>query len=370
MKNKKFFLNKWSKIVFIAIFISNISVSLGSAAKDSEEPQMKTVRIPCIDGIYSMATFATEESQKEALQRGKEDSRNPFVNDVYQILHLVDDTNWTTATVTKISPNVYLCCKHTAIQLGDAITNFREKGKTSSFQLALKSGEKILSGLADCKIIPHKDVDLALLKLTFRDPDIIQEFLPIALQIECGFKGNGFVVSWLEELPATSSTLFKAQRVLSIHDFTKKETKGSFELESSLPGLLMEDDKAKELSKVLLRVYQGDQQALATVKTIAKEASFSFAGIGEVKPHRLMSILTQGASWAPLVVKQRGEFKIMGILTRGAAMPKFMHEAKGQDLIAIFEKTKEILWLNSFLDLTNHADWIAANIVKLQNLKD
>lgn len=344
MNAKNFFLDKWSKTAFIAFLISNLSVSLGSSEGPSGEPKAKTVRIACVDGIYSMATFATEEATGEAIQRGKEDSRNPFVTDVYQILHLVNDENWTTATVTKISPNIYLCCKHTAIQLSDAVTHFREKEKMNRFQLALKSGEKILRGLTDCKILPHAHADLALVKLTFTEPEVTQNFLPIALPVENGFEGNGFVVSWLEELPATDSTLYKDQRILSVHPFVKKVNKESFELESSLPGLLMDDDRARELSKALPGVYQGDQKAVATVKAIAREAFFSFTATSSVKSHRLMSILTQGASGAPLIVKQGGQFKIIGILTRSAAMPKFMHEAKGQELITIAEKTKEMRW--------------------------
>lgn len=171
------------------------------------------------------ATFATETDAIEAIARGRgDDARTPFVNNVFELVCQIREElreEGFTATVTRIGPDIYLCCKHTALAL-------QEMTKTLSPNtiIAIQSlnGNR-LTGATGCLIIPNAAADLAIMKLTFSHGTLPPcEFLDIAQPLDAQeTTGNGFVVSTGNISVAGTKQTFSPhhKRVLSIHPFKK-----------------------------------------------------------------------------------------------------------------------------------------------------
>ncbi|MEI7494431.1 MAG: hypothetical protein WCJ92_07555 [Alphaproteobacteria bacterium] len=315
-------------------------------------------------------TFATKADADEALARGQVDwSKNPFVPNVCQLIHSKTEETITSATITQIAPNIYLCCKHTAEVLTAANTYFEPK-RYRGFEVHLRSGTDILCQLKNLEILPHKDVDLALIKLEFASGTVpTSSFLPLATSISEGEQGNGFVVS-CGEMAVASGSFEGIGRTLSIHKFQKKENT----LKSSLNGQLPEEKQAAMMeAAATLALSQSTSnprsmgEALMSIKQISRTAIFEFPIPSEEdKSVRLMSILADGASGSPLIVKQGGTFKLLGMLSKGGFMPEALAGARE---IAVINKANlvSIKYDAVFLDLTTQSEWIERSIAILSS---
>ncbi len=314
-------------------------------------------------------TFATKTDADEALARGQVDwSKNPFVPNVCQLTHSKTEETMTSATITQIASNIYLCCKHTANVLLAANDYFKPK-EYIGFEVHLRSGTDILCQLKNLEILPHKDVDLALIKLEFDTGAIPTTcFLPLATSISEGEQGNGFVVSCGEM--AASGSFEGIGRTVSIHKFQKKKNT----LKSSLNGQLPEKKQAAMMeAAATLALAQSTNdlhsmsEVLMSIKQISRTAIFEFPIPSEEdKSVRLMSILADGTSGSPLIVKQGGTFKLLGMLSKGGFMPEAL---AGVGEIAVISKANlvNIKYEAVFLDLTTQSEWIERSIARLSS---
>lgn len=316
-------------------------------------------------------TFATEADKAEAINRGQVDyNKNPFVPNICQLIHSKTEGEFTSATITQIAPNIYLCCKHTAEILLDANNYFQPKGY-EGFEFSLQSGGITLCVIKKLEILHHnsKNIDLALIKLEFDEGAIPAcNFLPIATAINDGELGNGFVVS-CGEIAVANQEEKEIARALSIHKFQKRGEN----LVSSLSGNLSDERHQKMIQYVSLLVMAQQEgnlssraQALSAIKETARTATFNFPTPDlDNTSVRLMSSLADGASGSPLVIKQGGIFKLLGMLIKGGFMPQAL---AGGRKIAIINKENlaNIVHEAVFLDLTAHKSWIDQSIARLR----
>lgn len=309
------------------------------------------------------ATFATETNAREAIARGKgDDARTPFVNNVFELVCEIREelrAEGFTATVTRIGPDIYLCCKHTALALQEMTATI-----SPNTIIAIQSlNGNCLTGATGCLIIPHPTADLAIMKLTFANGTLPAcELLTLAQPLDAQeTTGNGFVVSTGNVSVAGTKQLFLPdhKRVLSIHPFKKS---ASGELFSEFNGQIAANQVASALSATLSNNIQ-------TLKDIYATAELEFPETSAKASLRLFSTLRDSASGSPLVIKREGEpYKLLGILTRGGFIPKAVANAReySQQFTAITASDyRSITYRMDFVDLSTRQKWIAEAIATL-----
>lgn len=346
-------------VILCLIFLSFIHLN-ASGIEERSEPRGPITGRVSITGI----TFATEQDANEAVRRGRSDTRNPFVDNTCLLFHSTEEGS-STATITQIAPDIFLCCKHTAITLSNATTHFTTQGKMDKFTLAVRSGDAILRGAQECNIAPHPDADLALMQLKFAEGKIPEcDFLPFAKSIGDGTSANGFVVSCGEVSFVGKESPLEIKRVLSIHPFQKRGK----ELISSLPGCVVTEQEAAMMTAFSLFVTNpACVEYKRNLSAITQTAALTFPTTETTSSLRLISVLRNGTSGSSLVIRQEGIFRLAGILTRGAIFPKAISDPSAT--IALVEKKhmRDVVYNASFLDLTPYVDWITTIIAKLSS---
>lgn len=334
------------------------AASGGGSSTGTVAATVSVGRGPVMAGILNDgATFATKEDAAEAIRRGMEDVRNPFVGNVCQLFHSTKH-GMTEATITQIAPNIFLSCRHTAEELTAASTFFSKRGM-KGFLLGVRAGSDILGGVKDIEIVPHPEVDVALLKLVFNEGEIPAcDFLSIAKSVATEDKGSGFAVSYSDASIAGKEGHSKHTRALSIHHFVREGD----DFVSSLSG------EVTEIQAVDLIVAYASNN-VERIKEIVSTATLMFPETTAVSSLRLMSVLRAGASGSPLVVKQGDTFKILGMLTKGAFRPKPFASPSAGPVEVNKELMKKVIYKNNFLDLTPYQVWIQANVAKLMKSK-
>lgn len=90
-------------------------------------------------------------------------------------------------------------------------------------------------------------------------------------------------------------------------------------------------------------------------KHISSTINIEFPATHTKSSLRLMSILHDGCSGAPLIIKQENLFTIFGIHTSGGFFPRFPEQSE-------IIKSEEVYYINNFVDLTLYSQWISETI--------
>ncbi len=301
------------------------------------------------------ATFATEKDAKEAITRGVFDTRNPFVSDVcgltYSTQETKSSTTLTQATITRVALDIFLCCRHTAIGLQYAMRCLEKNYLKIYVQLDSDTQLEVTQPT----IITHPNADLALMKLQIRDKSFTaSSLLPITEPLDDKTEANGFVVSYSDvSVIGNCKRLAAMCRTLSIHRFKSSGQTLVYTLDGKIAECLV--TKMAEICSL----NPINRQRLIP---ITKEAEIEFPATYCKASLRLMSVLHQGCSGAPLIIKIYGNFVILGIHTNGGISSKNFGNFSE-------DKACESVWVtyvNNFLNLTEYSNWIAENVNKLR----
>ena len=162
-------------------------------------------------------TFATKADAEEAVLRAF-DRRTPFTCNTFKLTYCVDKIA-IQSTITQIAPKIFLFCKHIADHLCKLL---KEKDKRTS--IYLQQSDRLILEAKNPVVIPHPEIDIALVKLEFDDSETAKsDFLPIAKQM-CTFDSNGYVVSYSDVSVIDKEDVFTTSKALSIHPFQYRKT--------------------------------------------------------------------------------------------------------------------------------------------------
>ncbi len=311
-------------------------------------------------GIISSSgvTFATLENMNEGILRGAGHEKNPFVHNVCRIFYSTE-SGYDAATITQIAPQIFLGCKHTIRGIYESLAYFQKGSKFHEFELRVESGNNLLRGVIEIVPYFHRDeaVDLALVKLSFNQGVIYPcEFLQIASASKKGEVANGYVVSCAEVSHIGNISLTNQpniQRSLSIHRFQKKNQ----DFISNISGKVSANQEALMTEACMQYYLSQSHENRKKLKEVTGVAILEFPSSNK---EQLMCTMGVGASGSPLVVKQDGIFKLIGMLQKGAALPRSIIDG-----VLSKEIARDVEYINNFIDLTVHAEWIVRGIQRL-----
>ena len=300
-------------------------------------------------------TFATKADAEKAIARAF-DSSTSFTCDVYRLIYCVQEGSRITlthATITQIAPKIFLCCKHTAANLRNTL---KEKDRDTS--IYLQQSDKLILKATNQVIVTNPEADIALMKLEFDDSETVKsDFLSIAKPID-SLDANGYVISYSDVSVINSEDVLTTSKALSIHPFQyTKTSKNKSVLKSTMNGRIAENIISK-----MERAFSMVEEDPSTInkdalKAITREISIEFPATYAKTSLRFMSILHEGCSGSPLIIKQDGLFTIFGIHTNGGFCPRFFEKTRQSDI-----PKKEIYYINNFVDLTLYNQWIIDTI--------
>lgn len=301
-------------------------------------------------------TFSSEKYAKEAIARGVFDERNPFVGNVCGLTYSTKETRSSTtitqATITRVAPGIFLCCRHTALGLQYAMRCLEKNYLKIYMQLDCDTQLEVTQPI----IVTHTSADLALIKLETADKLFTASGLLLSTEsLGDTTEANGFVVSYSDvSVIGNYKRLAAMCRTVSIHRFKSSDQT----LVSRLDGKIV-DGLAMEMAEICAQ-HIINRQNLAS---ITNETAIEFPATCDKASLRLMSVLHEGCSGAPLIIKIDGKFIILGIHTNGGISYKNFCNFSG-------DKTCEsggVVYVNNFLNITMYSKWIAENINKLRD---
>ncbi len=300
------------------------------------------------------ATFATEKDAEEAMARGSFDVRNPFVGNACGLTYSTKETSSSTiltqATITRVAPCVFLCCRHTALSLQYAMRCLEKNYLKIYVQLDCDTQLEVTKPI----IVTHTSADLALMKLEIDDKLFtVRSLPPITEPLDDNTEANGFVVSYSDvSVIGNYKRLAAMRRTLSIHRFKSSAQTSVSTLDGKITECL-----ATEIAGICAKNPINKQRLVS----ITKETEIEFPATDKMASLRLMSVLHEGCSGAPLIIKIDGKFVILGIHTNGGIIAKNFGNFSG-------DKTCEsgnVIYVNNFLNLTPYSEWIDEAVKRL-----